>query len=240
MVDGRWLHLMLEGPLLAFGGVRVDQLGPTRDFPAASMLTGLIGNALGWDRADWQAHQSLQDRLVFGARREREAAGGLLVDMQNAKLEKNDKAWTTWGQPEGRDGSSYGAPHRRVRHYHMDAALRIVMRLEPAEAGFNLDEIAGAIDRPARPLFIGRKPCLPTGRMVQGWVSAPDAHSALVAVAPVAERLRALWPAQSGPTDGVAVNRVIQLADLRNWRTGLHAGGRAVVEGWLLPAGEAA
>lgn len=55
MPNRPWLHLLLEGPLLAFGGVRVDQFGPTRDFPAASMLVGLIGNALGWDRSDREA-----------------------------------------------------------------------------------------------------------------------------------------------------------------------------------------
>lgn len=239
MAEFAWLHLLLEGPLLAFGGVRIDQFGPTRDFPAASMLTGLIGNALGWHRADWQAHQQLQDRLVFAARRDGEA-GGLLVDMQNARLEKNDRGWTTWGQPEGRDGNSYGAPHRRERHYHMDASLRVVLRLEEAADGPSLDTLAAAFDRPARPLFIGRKPCLPTGRILQGQVTAADSHAALLAAAPVVRRLRALWPANSGPTEGAGVDRIVALPDLRNWRAGFHAGVRPVVEGWLLPVEQAA
>jgi CRISPR-associated Cas5-like protein len=64
--------MRLEGPLLAFGGVAIDQVGITRDFPAASMLTGLLANALGWERPQWQAHQALQDRLIFAARRDRE------------------------------------------------------------------------------------------------------------------------------------------------------------------------
>ena len=42
-----WLKLDLAGPLMAFGGVAIDQVGPVRDFPAASMLTGLFANALG-------------------------------------------------------------------------------------------------------------------------------------------------------------------------------------------------
>lgn len=240
--EHRWLHLLLEAPLMAFGGVRIDQFNPTRDFPAASMLTGLIGNALGWHRADWKAHQALQERLVFAARREAEPGGGLLIDMQNARIEKKDLGWTTWGAPEERGSGEKTllAPHRRERHYHMDMALRLVLRLEPEAACPDLDAIAGALERPARPLFLGRKPCLPTGRFVQGWVAAPDAHAALLAAAPVGRRLRALWPAASGPTDGDMVDRVVELADLRNWRTGLHAGSRAVVEGWLLPSGGAA
>lgn len=73
----RWLVVRLEAPLMAFGGVAVDQVGPTRDFPSASMLTGLFANALGLHWSDRTAHQALQDRLIFGARREREpdAAG---------------------------------------------------------------------------------------------------------------------------------------------------------------------
>ena len=40
--------LALEAPLMAFGGETVDNYGVVRSFPAASMLTGLLANALGW------------------------------------------------------------------------------------------------------------------------------------------------------------------------------------------------
>ncbi len=48
----RHLLLRLEGPLMAFGGETIDNLGVIRDFPAQSMLTGLIANALGWRREE--------------------------------------------------------------------------------------------------------------------------------------------------------------------------------------------
>ena len=70
----RWLVMQLEAPLMAFGGVLIDQVGPTRDFPAGSMLVGLIGNALGWRWADDERHQAVQDRLIFASRREREGS----------------------------------------------------------------------------------------------------------------------------------------------------------------------
>ena len=38
------LILTLEAPLMSFGGITIDHLGVTRDFPAASMLTGLLAN----------------------------------------------------------------------------------------------------------------------------------------------------------------------------------------------------
>jgi CRISPR-associated protein Cas5/CasD, subtype I-E/ECOLI len=251
MPDERWLMLDLEAPLVAFGGVAIDQLGLTRDFPAQSMLTGLFANAFGWTRTDWRAHQDLQDRLVFAARIDRERAAGLLTDTQNAKLEKNDRGWTTWGVPEGRDGASYSAPHRRWRDYHTDAHVVVALRLAPSDAGPDLEALAAALDRPARPLFIGRKPCLPSGPLLPAeadgrFVTAPDAHTALArrvlreadAKDASPPRLRALWPLGEGPeTTGNLVNRVVDLPDLRNWRTGLHGGVRKVVEGFVIPEG---
>ncbi|MDQ7774409.1 MAG: type I-E CRISPR-associated protein Cas5/CasD [Paracoccus aminovorans] len=63
----RWLHLRLASPLMAFGGVTIDHVGIMREFPSASALTGLFGNALGWQRHQGAEHQALQDRLVFPA-----------------------------------------------------------------------------------------------------------------------------------------------------------------------------
>lgn len=234
--EHRWLILRLEAPLLAFGGVAIDQVGVTRDFPAASMLTGLIANALGWERTDWAAHQELQDRLLFAARRDRENMAGVLLDMQNVHLEKNDKGWTTWGSHEGRDGASYGAPHRRQRYYHADACVTVALRLLVPNAHPNLDAVAQALQLPARPLFIGRKPCLPSAPLYFGEVVAATAYKALQVVPLVDEAnqpMRALWPPSEGPQSGAEVHRIVALPDLRNWKTGLHGGSRSVVEGQL-------
>ena len=231
---------------MAFGGVAIDQIGPTRDFPATSMLTGLIGNALGWHWSEGTRHQAIQNRIIFAARRERE--GELLTDTQNAQLEKKDKGWTTSGEPEGRDGASYAAPHRRQRDYHTDLSLRVVLRLEPAGEKPTLDEVADAFNRPARPLFLGRKPCLPSTPLLAKeparWVSGDTAHQALQTV-PRGEldhrepaRLRALWPIGEGPHTGDGVDCIVDLPDLRNWRTGLHGGSRRVVQGWIAPTSD--
>ena len=239
MADPSWLILRLEAPLVAFGGVTIDQVGVTRNFPAASMMTGLLANALGYRRQDWKRHQSLQDRLVFAARWDRQIPVGPLTDVQNARLAGTDKGWTTWGTPEGRDGASYAAPHRRRRDYHADACVTVALRLEPSDPGPGLTELSAAIDRPARPLFVGRKTCLPTAPLrASDPVSAPSAYVALQHVpanSATEQVLRALWPLEEGPVDGDNVDRIIDLADLRNWRTGLHGGTRRVVEGNIIP-----
>lgn len=235
---------------MAFGGITIDHVGVTRDFPAASMLTGLLGNALGFDRADWAAHQALQDRLIFGARRDREQPAGVLTDMQNARLQKTDRGWTTSGVVEERAGASYDAPHRRKRDYHMDARVTVVLRLRETGAADapDLDAVARALDRPCRPLFIGRKPCLPSGRILgtrggqpspTEMLTAPSAFEALRRLTGAASQ-RAIWPRGEGPEAGPMADRIVDLADLRNWRTGLHGGVRQVVEGRIEPVLEAA
>ena len=226
---------------MAFGGVVVDHIGPVRDFPGSSMLAGLIGNALGWDHRYLDSLQSLQDRLVLGARRDRE--GTRFTDVQNASLARTDWGWTTYGAPESRTGSSYTAPHRRQRDYEADAALTLVLRLDPAEDSPQIEEIAWALDHPARPLFIGRKACLPsTPLLVPGaarWLEAENTYDALCALPGIGRECHAFWPAGEGPDDMPAgAYTVRDMQDRRNWLRGLHGGSRRVVEG-SLPAKEA-
>lgn len=253
----RWLVLRLEAPLVAFGGVTIDHLGVIRDFPALSMLTGLFANAFGWDRSETALHQALQDRLIFAARRESEPYVGVLRDMQNVQeLDLEKRGWTTRGKPEERGGGSLGETHRRQRDYHPDSLTAVVVSLTDSTATPTLDDLAHALDHPARPLFIGRKPCLPSGplrhRVSDGtsFIEAETAHDALVRLPrmvylddqvagqrPSATRgLRALWPVGEGPTSGPGVERSVTVADRRNWISGLHGGTRGVVEGRIVPA----
>jgi CRISPR system Cascade subunit CasD len=91
----RHLLIRLSSPLIAFGGETIDNFGVIRDFPALSMVTGLIANALGWDRGDDALHNQLQERLRLGTRLE--SPSSRLTDFQTAQLGAADKAWTTWG-----------------------------------------------------------------------------------------------------------------------------------------------
>ncbi|MGM0584277.1 MAG: type I-E CRISPR-associated protein Cas5/CasD [Pseudomonadota bacterium] len=218
-----WLHLRFAAPLMAFGGVAIDQVGPTREFPAASALTGLLANALGWRREERDRHQALQERLIFGALTVR--PGRRITHEQNAKLEKSDKGWTTHGAPEGRAGATYDTPHRRRRDYHADRETHVVLRVVDS-ASPTLDEIAAALERPARPLFFGRKPCLPAGPLLRGRVEAGTARQALSALNRTGT---GLWPDEGDRPEGPV--RRHDLPDLRDWRTGLHAGRRIVCEG---------
>jgi len=233
----RHLLLRFEAPLMAFGREMVDARGPIRDFPAASMLTGLLANALGFDRGERQAHQGLQDRLVFGTRLD--DTGALLRDFQTAMLAKSDKGWTTRGLPEGREGGAgtYESPHIRERDYLADACLTVALRLRFEHERPNLDDLAAALGEPARPLFLGRKPCLPAAPLLLALVEATSVLDALIA-APRPERAAAqssrfvlLGPAADEAGNRLARPEVVVLTDERNWRSGVHAGERRAVIG---------
>ncbi|MGY0196692.1 type I-E CRISPR-associated protein Cas5/CasD [Leptothrix sp. BB-4] len=227
----RHLVLVLDAPLVAFGGETIDNLGVIRDFPALSMITGLFANALGWDRSEAARHERLQARLTIGSLLRR--PGRPLRDFQTAQLDGDDRGWTTHGVPEERAGGAgtYLGPHLRYRDFHADRITQVVVRLDPADEAPTLDDIAAALDRPQRPLFIGRKPCIPARRLVDRWVEADDVLAALrqlVDDEPLSGGLQAQWPDGEGRLSG---DRASDLGDERRWRTGLHGGWRPVRSG---------
>jgi len=225
--------LVFDAPLVAFGGETIDNLGVIREFPALSMITGLFANALGWDRSETDRHELLQDRLIVGSLVRQ--TGRRLRDFQTAQLDGNDRGWTTRGVPEERAGGAgtYLSPHLRYRDFHADRITQVVVRLDPADEMPTLDDIAAALDRPQRPLFIGRKPCIPARRLFDRWVNAEnvlDALRQMVDVDEGSDGLQAQWPDGEGQLNG---DRLSELGDERRWRTGLHGGLRPVRTGLI-------
>jgi CRISPR system Cascade subunit CasD len=228
-----YLRLVLEAPLLAFGGETVDARGVIADFPGASMLTGLLANALGWRRVDRDALARLQARLLYAARIDRD--GTRLTDFQTAQLGRDDQGWTTHGVPEGRTGgpATYNSPHLRQRDYDADKRVVVALRLDPAEETPTLAELGAALDEPARPLFLGRKPCLPTGRISAGIIDADGLLAALASLPPPASAAaRVLLPASEPRQPG---DHARPWSDARDWHSGVHGGSRMVLIR-LLPA----
>lgn len=227
------LILRLEAPLMAFGGTMIDANGPTLDLPTRSMLTGLIANALGWHRGERGRHQSLQNRLVMGARLDR--PGIAVRDFQTALLFEDDKGWTTRGVPEGRSKSpSYSRGrsgrrelnHIRLRHYRADAFVTVALRLEPIDGDPVLADVETALKAPARPLFIGRKPCLPSRPVLSEPPLEADNLLAALQAAPLVhadqQQVRFAIPPTEWSRDVRHDTRMV--ADVRDWRAGVPAG----------------
>lgn len=228
---------------MAFGAEMVDARGPTFDHPAASSITGLLANALGCVRHDRAAHQRLQDRLVLGARLDR--PGQRVRDFQTVRMAKADAGWTTFGHKETRAGGaqSYNAPHIRERDYLADAAVTVALRLDPADEAPNLDALAAALTRPARLLFLGRKPCLPAGPVLMNVaVEAPTVLDALASVPLItldAHDTRRAAPAgttvvisEAEAAAAQSPHRRINATERttrRDWMSGVHAGLETLV-----------
>ncbi len=242
--------LRLEAPLLAFGGPIVDQHGAIRPFPSASMLTGLLGNALGWNHADIDKLEQLQGRLRFAARLDREGEevkDYQTVDLGQPFMDMAKYGWTTRGLVEERGkGDATSSTHIRFRPYRADALCTVALTLEPADLSPTLADLERALREPARPLFIGRKNCLPSMPIFAGRMEAPTLYDALATfvhkeVIPsglvVTEPMRACWPPGQGPEKSDK-NRLEPLTDQRDWANQIHCGQRMVLVGMVPRAQE--
>lgn len=238
----RVLILCLDAPLVSFGAPSVDQNCVVQAYPSLSMLVGLVANALGWVHGDTTRLERLQDRLRFAARIDRQ--GERLVDYQTVDLGtdwmKPEKAgWTTRGTIARRDGASSEATHQRYRHYRADSVHSVALTVtEPAEAP-SLDEIARALGQPARPLFIGRKCCLPAGFLRAGIVEAESLLQALASTArhPRGDTgaLRACCFEEDDAAAFAGESHVFAVTDERDWGSHVHVGRRLMREGRLDP-----
>lgn len=249
------LLLRLEAPLVASGGPMVDARGPTRLFPGLAMLTGLLANALGWRHGDADLLEGLQRRLRFATALVR--LGGVLTDYQTVDLGRphmlGSRGWTTRGRLEGRGGASGEGTHIRFREHLADALLLVALRLDPEAETPTLDDLARALDRPARPLFLGRKPCLPSAPLLS---RPPFAAESLGEALRIGLTELGEPRPRRGSDDGIAVELPADeplgplrpigeadereaLVDQRDWRNQVHAGERLVRRAYLpWPANE--
>ncbi|GAB6067653.1 type I-E CRISPR-associated protein Cas5/CasD [Methylothermus subterraneus] len=236
------LLLRFDAPLMSFGGVVVDQINPTWRFPGKSLLTGLLANALGWDHRDTGKLQALQDRLRFAARWDAEPEP--LTDYQTVELGHEflrGTGWTTRGRIEERAGDVENQirqkgryTHERWRDYWVNGVATVALALD-GEGEPNLDALENALRVPARPLFIGRKPCLPAAPILVGRRHAQGVRAALAAepLADIGPRKRpypipALWPLDEG-TGASTEERF----DARDWRNNIHVGAERYAVGIL-------
>jgi CRISPR system Cascade subunit CasD len=102
-----------------------------------------------------------------------------------------------------------------------------------------LDDIAQALREPVRPLFIGRKCCLPGAPLLLE-VLETDSLVSVLATMPRAHRadpgrLRAAWWEGEDATATIGESRAVAVSDEREWRSGVHVGRRLVREGHVNP-----
>lgn len=238
----RGLVLRLQGPLMSFGGVKVDQNSPTLAFPTRSMLTGLLGNALGYEHKDRERLSRLQDRLRFSSRQE--LKGHEIVDFHTVDLSLPrmiEKGWTTHGRPEGRGGNKDNSTgtHIRYVHYLAGACVLTLLALVPSSPAHpqdpKLEDLKHALLFPKRPLFLGRKCCIPSTRILLGELEFHNLRDglgqipALFDAAPSGAYL-GQWPNEEG---GSPRDLVLPVTDERDWTNGVHVGRSILRQGMI-------
>lgn len=178
--------LLFDAPLQSWGQSALSTADrPTALMPTLSGVTGMIANALGlerfddlpsglaeaslWTRADRPGQRLRDFRTIGGAEtRGRKSAG---VRKPDGKQAKNAVISDRW--------------------YLSDAAFTAIW--VPGD-GLSAEDAAAALDRPARPLYLGRRSCPPASPVLLGVTDKPPE-----------EVLRALPLLRDRPADGKPV-----------------------------------
>jgi len=250
-----FIIMRLDAPLMSFGAPQVDAIGKTVRFVGRSMVAGMLANALGYDHSDAEKTQQLQCQLRIATRCDR--PGSIVEDYQTVDLGQSfmvDKntAWTSWGRMESRrGGTASSGTHIRHRFYHADSVHTLAVGLANADAAsVSVSMLASALIEPARPLFLGRKSCLPAAPLYLRTAEALSPLDALMQTERVsAERfgdchdgsvdpgLSAWWDREDeGPQPKQF--RELAITDERDWRNQVHCGQRVIRHGVIYPGKE--
>lgn len=237
------LLLRLDAPLVSFGAPIVDNYGFVQPWPACSMLTGLLANALGWEHGDFDKLNRLQARLYYAVRCDR--PGQEIIDYQTVDLglpHMLDTGWTTRGIPEKRvGGKAIKGTHIRYRHYFADSIHTVALTLQPDSEEPTLDDLEQYLHNPVRPLFIGRKCCLPSQNILLGRIHADSLLDALRKTQPVEKNRQpeewngkcfAWWPDDANEESGSRSQKT-PVTDCRDWLNQIHCGQRFIRQGLI-------
>ena len=219
----QFFTMRLRAPLASLAGPRIDGVPQSLPIPARSMITGMIGTALGLRRSDHDTLQSLQNSLRIAVVVHRSA--GELVDYQTADLGKpylRGPMWSSGRSIVEREGIEKEGTRIQERPYVMDVDMTVVVQLAD-DAPIPAEQILAALDMPARPLGIGRMNCPPSERIAGNILQAETLESA---VDQVGQGTRYL------PVDAVSMNWgdiLVSIPGLCDWRTWRHEGTEGFV-----------
>lgn len=232
------LILRFDAPLISFGAPIIDRHGKVQPYPALSMITGMLGNALGYDHRDHEKLESLQNRMSYASRQDR--AGQEIRDYQTVDLSQDfmldHNAWTTQGWiDERKGGSASKGTHIRLRDYRADSIHTVALTLQPADEIPTIKDLQNALQFPERPLFIGRKNCLPASPLFVEKIQCSSLTDALQKT-PLSDRADhrdsypAWWPVDEKQEQPKA--EIEQpVTDRRDWQNQIHVGERWIAKG---------
>ena len=178
-----FLTIRLLAPFMALQGPRIDGEPQLLAIPTRSLLTGLIGSALGYGRGDHEKLQALQDSMRVAVVVHRN--GAEINDYQIADLGKPHMRGPMWSSGTGiveREGSQITGLRQQDRPYRVDADMTAVVEVREGSL-VAAEQIQAALDQPARPLFIGRTTCPPASRLAGRIIDALSLEAATLQIA---------------------------------------------------------
>ncbi|RMG37856.1 MAG: type I-E CRISPR-associated protein Cas5/CasD [Methanobacteriota archaeon] len=236
--------LRLDAPLMSFGGASsVDNIRTTEKFPARSMLTGLIANAMGWRHQDTDKLHELQSRIVYAARwdvdpveiEDYQTIGIKTPYIMGAK--KADAKKSHWWTFDGKiTNINRSDTFIRYKRYLQDGLMTVTVSLSKEDERINLDAIQRCLDMPKRPLFIGRKTCIPSRPLLDPQTPVVMGDNVLDALksVPVMDKVGRhqdkkkmfYWTNDESVSEGL--KDMIDAFDMRNWESQLCMSGKQI------------
>ena len=123
----------------------------------------------------------------------------------------------------------------RLRDYRADSIHTVALTLQPADEAPTIDDLQDALQHPERPLFIGRKTCLPASPLFVKRMQAENLTKALqnIELAKKADKRNsypAWWPVDE-EDDHPQANIEQPVTDRRDWANQIHTGERWIAQG---------
>jgi len=148
-----YLGFTLYAPLGSFGALAVGERRESWDRPAKSAVLGLMGAALGLDRADQEAQAALAAGYGYAVRTDE--PGKPLADYHTAQVPPRRR-----GFPTRRDELASGKLETILsRRDYRTEALHTAVLWARAGAPMTLEAISMALREPSFVLYLGRKSC---------------------------------------------------------------------------------
>ena len=238
-----FLVFQLQGALASWGDVAVGEFRGTRDDPGAAALAGLLGAALGVDRADDEGHAALRDG--YGWAVGTLDTGTLLRDYHTTQVPGRSELKQ---RPHRTRRDELALPKAALntilsmRDYRQGGAWLVAVQARDG-AIHTLPALAAALREPRFVLYLGRKSCPPAAPLaprvlpaeaalaaMQVWLAADAAGAGQ----PEPARLRRLaWGdgMEPGVAADLSVPRKDRLIRRRGWQFGDRTEHVALLDG---------
>ena len=172
----RYVVFRIAAPMAAFGEVAVGERRPTADRPTRSAILGLLGAALGLDRADEAGRTALSASCRVGIRIE--SSGRLLVDYHTIQTPRPSR------QPYATRAEELRADRIETilsrRDYRTDFLATVAVEVTDG-ARWHAADITQALRTPRYVLCLGRRSCPVSLPLTPLPIEATDLLDALAA-----------------------------------------------------------